>query len=212
MQQASSPQGVETGRGSSLVGEGVDERLGSLNSDSPSPLPTVYVAINLNWEAIEEAEAARVFPVHYPMGVPAANAASDTVPWRALSEEQKDERFYRHRPKHWCAICRERIPRCHYPGVGFRHTSSAIQPCTCHLCFDCADLWDHPKCPRCASDHMAYGIFWLLWPDGVARMMPQPSGTHSQVADGLRRFRFVWPPPRGTRWSPWQHVSCPDDM
>ena len=204
----------EHDRGGALVGaEPNSSANGSLNSHSlTAPNPTVYVVVELDFERIAEEEAARAFPTHRPMGVPASNAAPDGMPWRMLTEEQREERFYRHRQKHWCAICRERIPRRHYPGVGFRHTSSAVPPCNCHLCLDCAELWDHPKCPRCANNMMAYGhIFWLVWPNGVARLMPQPDGTHQPISDEVQRFRFVWPPPRDSPWEPWQPVRGPAD-
>ena len=163
----------------------------------------MLTSASLDVDALEDDELRRERPRHIPMEVPALNAAPDGTPWRQLTEAQRDERFYRHRCKRWCAICVTQIPRHHYPGVVFCRGTGALIRCYHGLCVDCAELWDRPFCPMCQEvpAHQETSLtVWLMWPNGDCRLLPYPEGTHSgQAPPSGQAFRFVYPP---GRWSP----------
>ena len=157
----------------------------------------------LDVDALEDDELRREHPRHTPMEVPALNAAPDGTPWSQLTLAQRDERFYRHRQKKWCVICVSQISRFCWPGVQFCHGSNANVRCSHCLCFDCAELWDRPFCPKCEDtpgQQETSHTVWLMWPTGDCRRMPYPEGTHADsVLPAGPAYRFVCPP---GRWSP----------
>ena len=178
----------------------------------------IQAAISIRAEELELNEQWRelyISPVHswnrhIPPGGRTIWSAPKGTPRSAYTEKQKEDRFYRYRKKKWCAICNFPIPRREYPGCIFIVSTRCFEYCEHALCFDCAEMWDVPRCPLCdpRTHPPMFRLYWLQWPSGNCRLLRGWFEKHSPPG-----LFFECPPGqwvhRAPTLPPWQEDNLP---